>query len=266
MTVPFAETAALALVESATRVFPLADGGHAALLEMLADVELPPPLLHFVGAGTWLAMLVACRSRAAAAIGAGVRAVRRPGELGKTAASCDAQVLALGSVAMLIVELSVRERAHPWGREPMLVGAGLLVSAAAVASTLWAPRGSRTLPTLWGAVLVGAVEGAGALPGLSQTGLALTSLLWLGLTEESAFELCFLTMIPAEAALALIHASDIRAALDPVSAALALLGLGTGLLALALLRRALRRRLLPSFSLYLVPLGVATLAWGYARP
>ena len=45
-----------------------------------------------------------------------------------------------------------------------------------------------------------------------------------------------------------------------------LLGLVVGLVALRVLRGALERRLLPAFSLYLVPLGVATIAWGYARP
>ena len=256
MTLPFGETAALVLLESATRILPLAEGGHAALLGMLADVEVTRGLASSVAAGTWLAMVIVFRARIASSLR----------EIAGTSAGHDARVVGLGSVAMVLVELAVRDRVASWGHEPMLVGAGWLVTAAAVASTLWAPRGSRDTLTLAGALLVGAVEGAGILPGLSQTGLALACLLWLGMRDIAAFEACFLLMIPAEAVLAAVRLRDLRDVASWPSLARVALSLGAGFVVLRLLRGALARRLLPAFSLYLVPLGVATIAWGYARP
>jgi undecaprenyl-diphosphatase len=259
MTLPFAEAAALALVESVTRLLPLADGGHAALLDLLFGIDVGKTLLLSVGAGTWLAAAVFLRTKALAAARA---AMRDAGPSGR-----DARVLLAGSLAMLLVELAVRERVTSWGREPMLVGAGLVLSAAAMASTIWAPRGTRRVPTVGGALLAGAVQGAAALPGLSQVGLGLACLVWLGLTEESAFETCLLMMIPAWAVLLVVAAaSPAEAAAWTTSPGLVLLSACVGLVMLSALREVLRRRLLPFFSLYLVPLGVATIAWGYARP
>jgi undecaprenyl-diphosphatase len=259
MTLPFAEAAALALVESVTRLLPLADGGHTALLDLLFGIDVGQTLLLSVAAGTWLAAVVFFRSRAAATLKA---AIRDPGPFGR-----DGRVLLAGALAMLLVQLAVRDRVCSWGRDPMLVGGGLVLSAVAMASTIWAPRGRRTVPTPGAALLVGAVQGLAVLPGLSQVGLALACLVWLGLSEEGAFEACILIMIPAQAILlAVSAASASRTAAWTTSPWLILLTTWVGFVMLGALRQVLRRHLLPFFSLYLVPLGVATIAWGYARP
>ena len=46
----------------------------------------------------------------------------------------------------------------------------------------------------------------------------------------------------------------------------ALVAAFAGSAALRILRAALAKRLVAAFAIYLVPLGIATLAWGYARP
>jgi undecaprenyl pyrophosphate phosphatase UppP len=263
MTLPFADAAGVALLETATRVWPLSEGGHAALLDLLLGVNAPPALTLAANSGALLGTILFLRSSARTALVAAARGVRRPSELRITAAGRSVQVIALGSVAMLVVTLLVRDRAVAWGREPFLVGAGLLVSAGALASTFWAPRGSRRVPTLWGALVVGVATGAAALPGLSQTGLGLVSLLWLGLSAESAFEVCFLLMIPAQVGLIALRAGELHGAFGWAWPSLFAVSTTAALLALYVLRTALVRRLLPFFSLYLVPLGIA---WGYARP
>ncbi len=111
---------------------------------------------------------------------------------------------------------------------------------------------------------MGAVLGAAMLPGLSRTGIALAALLWLGVRAARAFELAFLMTIPTDA----VRIFWTGGASDGVPAMLVLLVMVTGaaLLALRVLRAAIRRGLLPLFSVYLAPMVIATLTWGYARP
>jgi undecaprenyl-diphosphatase len=114
--------------------------------------------------------------------------------------------------------------------------------------------------------MVGAAQGAALLPGLSRSSMTLTSLLWLGVRAPRAVELCFLIWLPAGLASLLINRAG-GPCPDKQMAALAMsTAMGAALAALYVLRAAATRRLLPAFSLYLVPLAFATMAWGYARP
>jgi undecaprenyl pyrophosphate phosphatase UppP len=266
MTPPFAEAAGVTLLETVTRLLPLSDGGHRALLELLFGVAVAPALTLATVSGTLLATILALRPEAAATLVAAGRAARRPSDTHLTAEGRSLQVVAAGSAPMLVVSLLVRDRAVAWGSEPFLVGAGLLLTAGALASTFWATEGSRRVPTLWGAVLVGAIVGAASLPGLSQAGLGLACLLWLGLSAECAFKLCFLMMLPSQAALMVLGSLQLRAGFGWAFPGLLALNAAVATLALCAVRAAVLRKLLPFFSLYLVPLGIATLAWGYARP
>jgi undecaprenyl-diphosphatase len=111
-------------------------------------------------------------------------------------------------------------------------------------------------------------QGIAVLPGLSRSGITLATLLWLGIASERAFELSFLLSLPALTVGALLGArvalyrDDEGAILLYAAALVCVVGVG----ALEVLRGALLRRILWVFAVYLVPLGVATLAWGYARP
>ena len=266
MPLPLEDSLALVVLESVTRILPVSATGHAALLGIFADVELSRGFVASAGVGTWLAVVYGLRAHFHALLESVANALRRPRERARIFARNDVRAVVLGGAAMAAVELAVRDRVVPWGRDPILVGAGWLVTAAVIASTLWAPRGTQRTLTLAGALLVGAAEGAGILPGLSQTGLALAGLAWLGMTESVAFEICFLMMVPAEGALAIVRAGELRELLPWPNLTATVLTFGVGALTLRFLRGVFERRLLSAFSLYLVPLGVATLAWGYARP
>jgi undecaprenyl-diphosphatase len=264
MTPPPLETAAVALTWAATEIFPVSGGGHAALLGLLFGVELGRAGTLALRAGAWLAIVVFFWD--------GVRSMPRDGLRGLLNASHErgahgwrnARTVVLATFPMLAVSVGVREHVASWGKEPTLVGASLLVSAIAVGSTFWAPDGDGDAPSPWGALVVGAVLGAAMLPGLSRTGVALAALLWLGVRAERAFELTFLMAIPTDAVMLFWGTGRP----DSLSATLVLTVMVTAvaLVALRVLRAALRRRLLPLFSVYLVPLVIATLTWGYARP
>ena len=268
MTLPLLDSLALAVTRVVTGVLPLSSSGHSALVALLFGVELAPRVELSVAVGTWAGIAVFFRERWVPVLTSlrwgGTKTAALPG-LGRT--------LAMTTLAWVAVGLAVHGAAVAFAKDPGLVGGGLLVTALAAGATLWAPEGDRDLPSTWGAVLVGAVQGVAVLPGLSRPALALAALLLLGLRPARAFELCFLAALPSELALGVLGAF----AWSPPMLARSLAGVGTVLalsalvapLAFALLRLLegiVTRRLLPVFALYLVPLGVATMAWTYARP
>jgi undecaprenyl-diphosphatase len=263
-----------------TDMLPLSGNGHAALFDLLLGPrEVADPFETYVFSpcvvrmSTWIAALAFFHEEAWAALSEGLRAMRRPSNLMATKGGRDAKTIVVGSTAMLTIAWTLRDHVGPWAREPGLVGLGFLISALAVASTFWAPRGDRASPTAWGALFVGAVQGAALLPGLSRPGVALASLLWLGLRAERAFVLAFLIALPAQGVLAGSCAISSIGFPGPQAAwapaflvVLIATTAGVAFLTLPWVRHAAVNRSLWGFSVYLVPLAVATLAWGYARP
>ncbi len=275
MVPPLAPPLTLALAGAATDILPLSSGGHLALASLLLGVDVQPAVSVAIGAGSWLACVIYLRRSGATTLRGLASLGRRVGTTGSrgtpwTDGERTAGSVLVATLSLVAVDGSLRTIVPVWGREPTLIGASLLLTAIALASTLWAPAGDWGAPTLLGAAMVGAVQGAAILPGLSSPAVGLASLLWLGVRRERAFELCFLIAIPASALLALTARP--LATLRPLegsaleAATLTALVAATCFLPLYALQRAVTRRLLPLFSVYLVPLAVATLAWGYARP
>jgi undecaprenyl-diphosphatase len=117
-------------------------------------------------------------------------------------------------------------------------------------------------------MIVGLAQGTAVLPGLSRPAVTIASLLWLGVGAERAFELSMLASLPAIAgAIALESRHALRG--DEAPAALAVgaaVAFVVGLGGFSLMRRITTSGKLHWFAFYLVPVAIATLAWGYARP
>jgi undecaprenyl-diphosphatase len=267
MAIPLTEALVLGVVQGITEVLPVSSKGHVALAQMLFGAQADPATASFLHLGTLGAVLLVLRKRVVGALSEGLRGVFRPSLLKDTPGGRDAVVVALATVPTAILGLALSAPADVLASSPSVVGVCLLGSALAVGSTYWAPKGERAVPSHWGAAVVGLAQGAAVLPGLSRTAVTLSALVWLGVRGERAFELSFLIALPAIAGAVLLGAwhgfgHDVGAAL--------LLGTGVafvcGLAALEVLRKVMVRRAVAVFGIYLVPLGIATLAWGYARP
>jgi undecaprenyl-diphosphatase len=268
MVIPLPEALLLGAVQGITEILPLSSDGHLALVQMLLGSEPSLATSMLLHLGTLAATAVALRKRATNALAEGVRGLTHPSLLKDTQGGRDAVAVLFATLPTAVVGLALRSPADAWSSSPSMVGVCLLLSALALGSTYWAPRGERDSPTAWGAVLVGVAQGAAVLPGLSRSATTLAVLLWLGLRGERAFELSFLMSLPAACGAELLYG---RQAFESEGGGTALV-LGTlcafilGLGALRILRGVLARRLLPLFALYLLPLAFATVAWGYARP
>jgi undecaprenyl-diphosphatase len=263
---PDFERAILAVVGALLEILPLSRSGHEALASLLLSVSTSPVSARLSGAGAALGAIVYFRKRIEH-----IASARRSPPGGAPVAPgkrSDAALMATSTVGFLVVDVGLRGHAAAWAVDPELVGATLLVMALALASTLWAREGDRDAPGLLGALVVGCVQGAAVLPGLSRIGVGLVCLLWLGVRTPRVLELCVLLLMPGWlVSLAFGHGRTMPPASDAWAAHAATLVAAAviGFWAVRVVDGAVRRRLVPLFSLYLLPLALATLAFGYAR-
>ena len=291
----------LGALHGATEMLPISSSGHVALAQLLGGGgtgggrdawEGGVPATTWLHAGTLAATIVVARRRAWAALEEGVRGFSRPSTWRETRGGQDAATMALATLPTAVIGLAFGARTAAWAASPTVIGAGLIASALVVGSTALAPRGDRDTIPYWAALLVGVTQGAAIIPGYSRMGLVLAALTWLGVRPARVFELALLVSIPAVAGALLlrglaafgllpdaaIFADTVPGARGSFSRSLgdgvdllallagAMLAFGVGVLALLALRRVLVGGKLALFAVYLVPLAVATLAWGYAKP
>jgi undecaprenyl-diphosphatase len=111
-------------------------------------------------------------------------------------------------------------------------------------------------------------HGAAAFPGASRVGAALTLLLWLGLRPGRALDLALLMTIPsllATFARAAFGPSPSGAPLGVISLGLVIAFVSTAI-GVAVLRSLAARRRVGVLALWIIPLGLATIAYARALP
>ena len=268
MTIPFGEAAILGVIQGLTEFLPVSSDGHLALAQMLFGSEADLATTVVLHGGTLAATFLVLRQRVREALVEGLRALTKPATALETTGGRDALAIIAATIPTGVVGLLLKEPAEKWSSSPTIVGLCLLGSAIAVGSTRWAPRGERDVPTLIGAILVGLAQGTAVLPGLSRSAMTIASLLWLNVRPSRAFELSFLMSLPAVmGALILEGRHGFEGATSPVVLlAGTFIAFVVGIGALLLLRRVLVGGKLALFAVYLVPLALATLAWGWSRP
>jgi undecaprenyl-diphosphatase len=229
---------------------------------------MDPAAAPFMGVGTLAAILLVLRKRIRSVLVEGARGVLHPSLLKETQGGRDAVFLTLATAPTVWLGLSLKSLSSGVSTSLTLLGVCFLVSSLAIGSTYWAPKGQRQTPPHAGALLVGLASGLAVLPGMSRSGLTIATLLWTGVTEERAFELSLLVSLPALAGGELIQAwyAAHGAPGDVMLVYATVLAFVVGIGALTVLRAILVRRRVSLFAIYLFPLGLATLAWGYARP
>jgi undecaprenyl-diphosphatase len=263
---PVAVLAALAGLAEALAVSP---SGH----DVVARLWIEPGVGHapFAAAaqiGAGVGLLAASRRRAWEALRDGVRAVARPALFTASQGAADALSLGVSTATSLLVGAATLPRVEMWSASPTATGVGLCVTGLSLASLALVPRlgprQGRARPTLAGAAVAGIAHGIAVFPGASRVAAALVVLVWMGVRPARAVDLAFLLTVPA-LALAVARALP--------------LGLGAGVLTVAALssflgaacaseglRALVERRRVVALALWIVPLGLATLAYARALP
>lgn len=260
----------LAVLQGLTEFLPVSSSGHLALAERLFGLSEPPMLLNVsLHVGTLAAVVWLYRRELARVVAAGIRWLARPPRRDgrwRSWAPADAWEeeavgLVVGTAVTGAVGLAFRHPLEAAGGNPAVLGALFLTCGAVLAATRWAPDGHAPL-TPGRAALIGLAQAVAILPALSRSGLTIAAALFLGVERERAARFSFLLSVPAILGAEVLGAlSGLSGAAVPPAqhAAGALLGAAVGLAALRTVVAVVRRRALPWFALYLIPLGLAVL-------
>ncbi|MCC6551641.1 MAG: UDP kinase [Polyangiaceae bacterium] len=266
----------LSAVQGAAEALPISAAGHGAAARIWLGADRGAMALEgALHLATAAALAVAVRRRLAAAIGDGVRAIARPALFRTSAGAWDAALVLVGCATSLIVGAALRPRLGAWAEGPLAQGIGLVATGAALASTALSPgaggwrragRAPAEAPSMAGMMAVGLVHGLAVAPGASRVGAALVALLWLGIRPARALELSFLLSAPG----LLVAGARGLGALEGTAAGAPAAGLVIAFvgasLGAAALRALVERRLTGALALWVVPLGLATIAYARALP
>lgn len=114
------------------------------------------------------------------------------------------------------------------------------------------------------ALILGITQGIAIIPGISRSGITISTMMYLGVEKLSGFTVSFLASIPVIAGAAALEAKDIRFACagDPVPMAAGFLcSFGAGLFALWALKRMIAQAKFHYFAYYCFLLALITLIW-----
>lgn len=274
---PLPQVVILAALQGLAEALPISGPAHTAVARLWLEMGAPSPVLVAVlQLGAALGLMVAARRRLLAVL----RAFAHPEHFGTSPDARDAAVLTLGVGVSLTVSLLVSPRVELWGEPPAATGLGLLLTGLGLASTTLVrglpesaarrlPAAPPTAPSLPAAALVGLIHGLAIFPGASRVGAALVLLLWLGVRPARAIDLAFLLSVPTLLLRVVqgLGRGGASAALDNGTLVSGLLfAFLAAVLAAALLHRLGERRRVGALALWLVPLGLALLAYARALP
>jgi len=250
----------LGLVQGLTEFLPVSSSGHLVLARALMDLSEVPVLfdvlLHvatllvvtwvFRRRLGWLLMsllrFLGCRMRGDDR--ANLRLILR----------LLAATIVTAAVACALSPLRIFE-------SPAAVSALLVLTALILLSTIKLKGKKKIEEISWvGALVAGAAQGFGVLPGISRSGITIASGIMVGMDRKAAGEFSFLLLIPAVGAALLLSLKDAMELSSIVGAGPLAVGFASALIAgyasLRILLWLIARGRLWFFAVYLIPVGV----------
>lgn len=252
----------LGIVQGLTEFLPVSSDGHLVVASALIEAatgEKQPHLLAveiLLHAGTLAAVLVVFWHQLWRLLGADRRVIG---------------LLVAGTIPAVVIGLPLKKYAQGFLEDPLAAGVGLVITGGVL---LWGTRRDRgTLAyqqlTYPQAVLIGIFQAAAILPGVSRSGLTISSGLALaGLKRNDAANFSFLLAVPAVGGAVVLELLDMftKTSTEPLPSAGVLI-VGTvvaflvGIAALKWLLAWLRAGRLHLFAWWCIPLGLAVIAW-----
>ncbi len=264
----YVEAIILAVIQGLTEFLPVSSSGHLVLAQqwfgefsekhLLYDVMLHMATVSAILLYFWQDLLT---------LGRGY--VGLPTEPGSMFRGCERQTIhyvLLASVPTAIIGLSVESIGFSTLAKPSLVAAMFLVTGV----ILWVARGRTSARTAremrpWDALLIGLIQGAAVLPGISRSGSTIAGGIFLGLDRELATRFSLLISIPAIVGATLLEVGKV---FGQSHEAIGTYVVGMGVAALVgywsigVILRLVRHNHFYLFSYYLWPLGIGILLWG----
>ena len=258
----------LGIIQGISEFLPISSSAHLILARAFFGWEVPPELglafdvaLHL---GTLAAILTFFRDDIAAM----VRAIPDAASSRPSASGRMLQLIAVGTVPIVIVGLLFTDRIEAALRQPPVAAGALAVGALAmlVAERLGPRTGTESSLRPLDAVLIGCAQAAALIPGMSRSGSTIAMGMFLGIRRDAAARFTFLLAIPATLAAAgkeALELADMHLTRDVVT--LFVVGIVVsaivGYLTIKYFLRFLARHRLDVFAFYRLALAAATVVW-----
>ncbi len=267
-----ADGALLGLVQGITEFLPISSDGHLVLLDVWLGVTLSPRdalgfdlLLH---GGSLLALLVCTGKRWFRML---LDAARGDVRTRKILLWIVLATIPGGIAGLLLEDVVTTQRTVP-----AAAGGFVVTALALVIGDLLGRQSSRAGLDVshvgwWRALLVGCAQAFAILPGVSRSGLTISTGIGSGLSRQQAFEFSFLMAVPIIGAAVAKGALDlalgaVQLPLGPVAAAGFLTSFVVSIAAYLALRAIVARISLAWFALYLLPVACALLYTSMGGP
>ncbi len=252
------EAIVLGIVQGLTEFLPVSSSGHLVLGQALLKVRVSGIAFEVVvHLATTAAVLWVYRRR--------ILALMR-GALERERESWTYSLLILvASIPAGVAGLLGREFFESFFERPVSAAAMLVVTGFLVWSVRYTgPRAIAPRPGVGQALWVGLAQAVSILPGISRSGATVAAGTWRGVEPTRMAEFSFLLSVPAILGAALLQAGTARAEIATVGGTALALGfvaaLGSGIGAIHLFVRMLRRRAFHRFAFYCWTIGGAYLA------
>jgi undecaprenyl-diphosphatase len=258
--IPWWHALLLGAVQGATEFLPVSSDGHLALADALLGTSgggvAFAVLLHV---GTLVAVVLAFPAGLARLLAG---CVRLPRALLRAPSTWDdatrfAAKVAVSAIPGAAFGYLFHDDVGATYERLEIVGGGLLVTAAALASTARARPGVRDVGYRDAAIL-GFAQALALLPGVSRSGMTISAALVLGIARGTAAEFSFVASVPLIVGAAALEASGLagEGGLDPVPVGIGIVtALVVGFAALVLLVRIVKAGAFHRFAPYCAVVG-----------
>lgn len=258
----------LGIVQGLTEFLPISSSAHLALTQGLLKLNpASQSMLLFdvcTHVGTVIAVLVVFARPAGRFLTRLVRETDRRWTQ-KRYAWRIALLGIFASIPTAAIGLGFKTQLEGAFAKPLWIGVCLIVTALLLVLTKGVPRGRRGWGRFawWQALLVGIVQGAAILPGISRSGATICVAVFCGLRRRWAAEFSFFIAVPAIIGATLVKLSDVSELTVSASASIhwgpVIAGSGAsflvGVVALRILLGVVRMRTLHYFAPYCFVLG-----------
>lgn len=261
--IDFTSAAVLGALQGVTEFLPVSSSGHIALGAMLFDLEETPLTLSVVlHAGTLIATVGLFWKDIQNLVVETFKGLKAPKAFLDTDDGKTVRNIVLATLPTVVLGLGFHDAIESWGQVPAIVGAGLLASAVAVASTRFS-GGEATTLTMVQALLVGLAQGMAIMPGLSRSGSTIAVAMLLGMRGTEAFRFSFLLSLPAVLGAVILELAKpgALAGIAPAVWVGGVISCVVGVVSLIALRRLVVQGRFWAFAFYLVPVGILAIAW-----
>lgn len=240
----------LGILQGITEFLPISSSGHLVIAKSLFGMRFPGISFEiFVHTATLLAILYVFRSRIISI----AASLFNPGKKDRSHDLRFIYLILVAAVPSPVIGFFWRSWVEEMFTNLDVVGVALLFTGSYIFVTRFAlPR--RKELGVWDAVVIGVAQAVALVPGISRSGITISTALLLGFRREESAEFCFLLAVPVVLAATMLEIRDVLYGTHRVDIYSYIFGFLSafisGFLSIKLVLKALRKRRFRDFAYY----------------